>query len=122
MGIPVDSFALQVPTTSLGDNPTTLFTSISASNLRTINQGAITAISTYVPTTTLGYNPNNPFTSISSSQLVVTGSGGYMPIWGARVPSIPLGGQFSTYIYTSNAPITSIGGTTSTPTQTWYMS
>ena len=114
-------FQQSTPTTSLGFNPTTYFTSISSSDIKNITNGTIPPYNILTLTTTLGYNPNTSFTSVSSSKIIITSSGGYLPNWGARVPSVPLGNLFSTFIYTSNAPITSIGGS-ATSTQTWYLS
>ena len=119
----INAFNVNIPTTTLGFNPNNPFYSISSSDIKNITNGSIPSINVLIPTTTLGFNPNNPFTSVENNKVVFIDSAGYLPNWGARVPSIPLGGQFSTFIYTANAPITSIdGGSSTSSTQTWYMS
>lgn len=120
MAIP--NFGLLAPTTTLGEYDTTVANSVGYNSIISTAQGTISDVVWKVPTSSLT-SPIITVISNAPASDIKTTSSGASTNYGAVVPSVGMGALFSTHIYTSNTLITSIGGgTTSTPTQTWYMS
>ncbi len=112
---------LTAPSLSLGTNLTTDFTSVAGVGIINTVQPSISEFVWYTPTTSLGTNINTLFTTVNNGTVITISSAGTAPRYSFIVPSMSLGSQFSTFIYTSNAEITiSAGGASAVSTQSWY--
>ena len=72
------------------------------------------------PTATLGEYDTTQFTSVPGQNLISISAASLQPYY-VYIPTTILGSRFSTFVHTSDAPIT-ISAPSATVTQTWYIS
>ncbi len=114
-------FGLTTTSISLGSYLNTDSTTVPSAGITNTAQPRISEVLWYTPTTTLGTNITTLFTTVGNGSLITIPSAGTSPTYAFIVPSMNLGSQFSTFIYTSNAEITiSAGGASAVSTQSWY--
>jgi hypothetical protein len=111
-------FGLTTPSASLGENPSTEFTTVDDNEIISVTQPTISEYLWRVPTTSLGVNLTTEFFTIGNADLVLLPSAGNAAQSGFTVPSMNLQYQASTFIYTKASPIV----INEDPVQTWYMS
>lgn len=117
MAIPAP-FGLTVPSSSLGENSNTEFSTVNDNEIINITQPSISENIWRVPTTSLGVNLTTEFFTVDSAGIVFLPSAGNAVQSGFTVPSMSLQYQSSTFIYTKASPIV----VNEDPVQTWFMS
>lgn len=115
-------FLWKAPTSSLGNNFTTEFNSGSITNIQNISVPTIFENIWKSPTSSLGQNLATLFDITPSSTLVTIPSSGTLSSFGFVLPSMVLGGQYSTFIYTKDIPITISAAGEQASVQIWYSS
>jgi hypothetical protein len=114
-------FGLTTTSISLGSFLNTSSTTVPSAGITNTAQPRISEVLWYTPTTTLGTNITTLFTTVNNGSLITIPSAGTSPRYSFIVPSMSLGSQFSTFIYTSNTTINiSAGGASAVSTQSWY--
>jgi hypothetical protein len=121
MAIPAP-FGLTSTSTTLGDNLSTLFTSSSFNEITNITAGSIFEIPWKVATTSLGQNLTTLATTVPPSDISLITSTPKSPSLSFGVPSMSISGQYSTFIYTKDVPITISAAAEQASVQIWYSS
>jgi len=117
-------FGLTTTSISLGSFLNTSSTTVPSAGITNTAQPRISEVLWYTPTTTLGTNITTLFTTVNNGSLITIPSAGTSPRYAFIVPSLSLGAQLSTFIYTSNTTITISANATpsAVSTQSWYTS
>lgn len=117
MAIPAP-FGLTATGSTLGENPTTEFSTVSANEIIGVTQPSIPDYKWVILSTSLGLNLTTEFFTVGNADLVLLPSAGNAARIGFTTPSMNLQYQASTFIYTKASPII----INEDPVQIWYMS